>query len=281
MEQRQQQETQTEQASPWLEQAKDVFYNTPRGQAQEALETKELDFVGPLLEALQKEGLRQRRRRIRITIGVSTYILFMLFVAITTRHFGGMGGIGGMTGLLISAAAATQQQKGMVRSLAQFDDIRIVGPLAELLEMLDADTGAVAEGALVRLLPRLQASDAAKPFTAQRQALYRALKRKNAALVTAILKALEQIGDYQALPYVEKLLEGEGQAAKDPQVQEAARECLPFLQQLAQQEQARQTLLRAAAATPETHSETLLRPASGVPTVDPEQLLRAGIGNEE
>ncbi len=244
--------------------------------AQQQLAAARADTVDSLLADLKREGQKQKRRRNGIYIGVTCYFLFMLTLAILTHDAHGMGAMGGMTGLLVTAAAATKAQKQAAKTLAQFEDLRIVGPLAEVLELLDKDTAAIAESALIRLLPRLQASDAHLLSEEQRKALCRALKRKNAALVIATLKALMQIGDAEALPYVEKLAQGEGLTARDPAVCQEAQDCLPFLRLRAEQEHARQTLLRAAGPTVETRADTLLRPASGgAVQIDPQQLLRA------
>ncbi|HZT42096.1 MAG TPA: hypothetical protein VFA07_07895 [Chthonomonadaceae bacterium] len=127
--------------------------------------------------------------------------------------------------------------------------------------------------ALIRLLPRLQASDAHLLNVEQRKSLCRALNDKSSKLVLAILKAFEQVGDAEALPYVQKLAEGKGRARTEKRIQEAAQACLPFLSRLAEQTQARQTLLRAA-GTSQAAEGALLRPASGAPTTDSSQLLR-------
>ncbi|HZO89820.1 MAG TPA: hypothetical protein VFB38_15940 [Chthonomonadaceae bacterium] len=225
----------------------------------------------------QEAAKRKKRRRIFVTI-IVCYIVFVLGMAII---FEGkldpalFNSIGSMSGLIGAAFAVSQAQRNAAKKLAEFEDIRVVGPLAEALEFGDKNIRAVAEDALIKLLPRLQASDASLLNEEQRACLNRALKGKNGALAKAILKAYEQVGDEKALPFVQKLAAGEGRAAKDASIRTAAQECLPYLEKLVAQQRASQTLLRAADAA-ETPPDVLLRPAEGgVSSTAPEQLLRA------
>lgn len=175
------------------------------------------------------------------------------------------------------AAAVSQSQKRGVSVLAQFDDVRAVGPLVDSLKYQDRTVTKTAEAALTRVLPKLRASDAEMLNDNQRDALtgYLRLEKcaKQKALILAILKAYEQVGDGRALPFVRNL------AAPDPAwmafraVTLAARECLPYLEARAEKERQAQTLLRAV-ENPVSDSEILLRPASGVSSLDQELLLR-------
>jgi len=87
--------------------------------------------------------------------------------------------------------------------------------------------------------------------------------------------------DEKAIPYVEKLAAGEGRAAKDSRVREAAEACLPFLRQRAEQERSRQTLLLRAAGVAGAPPDVLLRPASGATETEPQHLLRASRSGED
>ena len=86
-----------------------------------------------------------------------------------------------------------------------------VGMLAELLEDPDLHIRSMASIALIPLLYRLKPKDAEILDDAQRFALYNRLKLKKAKrdslLKMAILKALESIGDADALPYVTQIVE--------------------------------------------------------------------------
>lgn len=240
------------------------------------------EALDALLALVQQEAAKRKTKRRRILIGLTIYFVFVIgmtvLISVAKGHLdtGLFGSIGSMSGLIAAAFAVSQAQKNATRKLAEFEDIRIVGPLAEALEFGDKNMRAIiTEEALIKLLPRLQASDAHLLNEDQRACLNRALKGKNTQLVLAILKAYEQVGDEKALPCVEKLAEGEGRSGKDERVQAEAIECLPHLKARIEQQRASQTLLRAsdAIATP---PEVLLRPAEAtVSDTPPEQLLRA------
>lgn len=89
-----------------------------------------------------------------------------------------------------------------------------------------------------------------------RQSAADALGGRDADLILAILRALEQVGDEKALPAVERLVEIEPYH----KVGRAAEACLPALRQRVEQARLAQTLLRPASA-PNAPSEVLLRPA--------------------
>lgn len=177
----------------------------------------------------------------------------------------------------------TPQQTELARMLAKFDDVQAVGRLAEALEWPDVETRHLAAEALTRLLPRLKASDAALLNPAQRACLYEALTPANvsgnAVFQVAILQGLQQIGDADAVPYVQRLANMTPNSASRKWVQETAQECLPFLLERAEQRRSHQTLLRASAPAG-TPSEMLLRPAGGTPETDPQKLLRASSADE-
>lgn len=161
--------------------------------------------------------------------------------------------------------------------LGKSADLRAVGVLVDGLKIAQNQ----ARDVLIPLLPRLQASDAPLLDREQRHILNRFLghktffpNRDNMALVLAILKAYEQVGDEEAIPSVEKLAAGQGYGARSRDIREAAKACLPYLQQRAAQQHARQTLLRASGASG-VAGENLLRAADNVSAADPQQLLRA------
>jgi hypothetical protein len=116
-------------------------------------------------------------------------------------------------------------------------------------------------------------------------------------LTCAVLKALEQVGDVRALPVVRRLCQPYGKSRtlseiilsslrqggfraalqqeehQINRVQQAAQNCLPFLEQRAEQKERQETLLRPSAAV--VHPETLLRPMTALPDTEPvEQLLQ-------
>jgi hypothetical protein len=179
---------------------------------------------------------------------------------------------------LIANVTHLRRDAKAIHTVAELDDIRSVGPLAEALTLQNAGIQRIAETALIRLLPRLRASDAHLLNTEQRSYLYRALDGKNDELTLAILQALEQVGDGAAFPYVKRLAEGKGRAARNSHILEAATECLPSLWQRAANERASSELLRAG-DQPDTPADILLRPAAGAADTAPQQLLRASVSD--
>lgn len=160
------------------------------------------------------------------------------------------------------------EQRAEVERLAASDDVRAVGPLIDALKSSDRQTRAVIENALIRLLPRLLAADSEILNVEQRNVLYRALQGMNTELILAILRAFEQVGDGNAIPYVDRLASGmgKGQVVRDKRVREAAQMCLPFLAARLSRQRGSQTLLRASSA-PAPPTDNLLRAstAPGVP----------------
>ena len=167
-----------------------------------------------------------------------------------------------------------------IQSLADTNDIRLIGSLAETLEARSSPFRAVkaalgfsagarreeSRAILLKLLPALRVSDSATLGISQKRALARALNFNDPELTLAILKAQEQIGGVEALPFVENLARGRGDVSRDWQIMEAAKECLPFLQMRMEDRQA---------------SAQLLRPVNNaVNPTDAQQLLRA-TPNEE
>jgi hypothetical protein len=248
-----------------------------REEAERRLHKFGPDSVQELLSILALEREKRKKQK-KIAIGiVLAYILIMVTISIFAHKSGPMGSMGSMVGVVAAAFAISQAQKSVTLVLAQLEDVRTVGVLAEALEYRDPRIVQAAKTTLLRLLPQLKASDSGMLNTEQRAALNRALERENADLVIAILKALEQVGDSQALPVVQRLADGERWAAASSRIRVAAQECLPALLLRSEEERSRQTLLRASsgAETELTPSDMLLRPASGAGMTAPHELLRS------
>jgi len=231
----------------------------------------ELDAVlGILREESQNRAIR-KKRFIGIFLGI---IIILIVVSLLTHDRHLFNSFGSYIGLLSMGAAASQQQKSAVAVMARFNDVRAVGPLAEALEFKDKDMLPLTEQTLIRLLPLMKASDAALLSPDQRAYLNRAVRGKNTALILAILKAWEQVGDIKAIEEVEKLAAGRGHGGRNPKVVAAAQECLPFLRQSAERQQIGSQLLRASDGNL-TPSDILLRPAMPHASTEPaDQLLR-------
>lgn len=259
--------------------------------AQAELERLGANKMEVLLALLKKEAEDRRKRHRYVGIGVAAYLLLALSLLIVPMLFGGKPitdlfkhELGGMIGLIFVMLAFTSAQKNATRELKEFEDKRVVGAWAAALEYDDKEIVATAKEKLIQLLPQLNASDADLLDKEQRANLYKALnqppnKKKNETTVLheAILTVLQQIGDEEALPHVEKLAKGEGRVGQYQIVREKAHECLPYLEKRVAQIRASQTLLRPSSAMDASlsGSDVLLRPATYSGETAPQELLRA------
>jgi hypothetical protein len=180
-----------------------------------------------------------------------------------------------MAGIVATGYFAKRGDRA-ARRLAAHSGVEVVGPFVDLLGLADEGIRPGVIGVLTRILPRMRASDSDRLNERQWASLLKTLDMRHARMqgdfMVAILKAVEQIGGPQALPYVERL------AHTDPirryyqvRVKEAAQDCLPYLQERTRREQQSNKLLRVAAIA----DDGLLRPADGQSSSDPERLLRA------
>lgn len=178
--------------------------------------------------------------------------------------------------------ALSPKQVKAAKQLAKESDVHGVGALAEALEWPDTQVRRIAGNALISLLPQLRASDAGLLGPRQRECLHNVLKMRNAAsesaLMLAILKAWEQVGDASALPVVERLARSSALTNRQRRVRDAALQCLPYLHNRADATRGHQTLLRASSPSEIAPVEVLLRPAQASVESDSGQLLRAGSG---
>ena len=181
--------------------------------------------------------------------------------------------------------ALTGRDKRRTLQLAGYEDRRAVGPLLEALLYNDDEVVKAATFALIRLLPQLRATDRHLLSAEHRSFMNDLLGAgipvsapAKSLLILAILKALEQVGDIEALSSVEKLSNGEGRG-KDPIVRKAAIECLPFLEEAARQRLEQTTLLRASQTS--ISAEGLLLPAAPGLNDHADQLLLGTVHNVE
>lgn len=247
---------------------------------QRAAALKVESLLTTLAEERRKQQCRTRRYQV---IGLSIVAVVLLCtgaVWIKTGKFPSdiLSSFSSMAGLIGLTAAATRGQKQATRELAQFNDVRAVGPLAEALTFEDKQVRQVAKEALTRLLPRLQAGDAPLLNSEQRHILHRCLYRRkfrfDQNLALAILNALRQVGDERDLPVVQRLAQGTGKYDHSRKIQMEAQDCLPFLQKRAEEQAARQSLLRAA-VQPIARAEELVRPVMESMPEESWNLLRA------
>lgn len=219
-----------------------------RERARRAIQQMGAEAIDPLLILLEEEA-RKRRRRLRLhrKLGILLLVELVAIVVSAAFDFSWLSRLLMFLFCLLNAIVTfldltSDRHKAVARVLAEQNDLRTVGPLIEagshLIEVREE-----IEAALIRLLPRLKTSDSALLTSVQRTCLHTALQSENASFVVTVLQVLEQVGDGDALPHVEKLIGGKSKTAPDARVQEAAHACLPFLQQRAEQEHAAATLL--------------------------------------
>lgn len=233
-----------------------------------------------LLPVMERELTRVRRLIYLVWSCVVVYIVFILLDAIHHRWGRVVRDCGRICMFYLALAmpmSKSPRLKSLLSIVSNLDDKRLVGPLLQAQRYHEVRSAI--QTALLHLLPQLQHTDAFLLKDAERTLLYQSLNSTNPEYVLTVLKALEQVGDSKALPYVEKLVypadKQDKQNKRNEAVVQAAQECLVFLQQRIERQQISQSLLRPsdkATAVP----DTLLRSASATQDTEPAQLLRAG-----
>jgi hypothetical protein len=242
--------------------------------------------VQSLLQQLEEERRTHRQPAMRVAFLIGSWLIIVpytatqLYVTAMERNWP----VAAIWGLLFAFSTQmhrfvlSPKQSEAALKLARYDDVRAVGPLAEVLEWPNAEMRDVAADALTSLLPRLRASDVSLLNAQQRACLYRKLTpghaRSHLDLQIAILKALQQVGDDAAVRPVERLANMFAVTQRQRYLKQAAEECLLFLRERADLTRASQTLLRASSRVT-TSPDLLLRAATDGPETPQEQLLRA------
>jgi hypothetical protein len=247
--------------------------------------------VTRLLRGFQDESGRYRRRlrgAIRLVIGgaVTVTLVNAFAVLIAARQgaqtlpFAFLLASWLLYGLILCAAPIGVFKARVARDrlrdrLAGYDDIRVIGPLAEMLQAPDPALHGAASEALIRLLPRLRRADAPLLNAEQRDSLcsvLRANRREETDLAIAILDAFAAVGESDVLTLVERLAEMTGRTRRQRAVRAAALATLPTLKEHVEQARASGTLLRPSDGC--SSPDTLLRPVSQTAPSDPQSLLR-------
>lgn len=180
------------------------------------------------------------------------------------------------------AAVARRERLKLTRSLAQYDDVRGVGPLVEALFLRSPLARREAASALKRLMPRLRPGDTGLLNRSQRLQLLRflgqsmaSLHPQDADLSLAILAAYRAIGDGSELSTVKRIAYGRGGGESEARVRAAAQEYVELVERREEEQVQAHTLLRGADC-PRDGGATLMRAASGeTGAADPHALLRA------
>lgn len=158
----------------------------------------------------------------------------------------------------------TPAHRAIASLLGEMKDPRFIGPAVEMVLESNVKASNATMNSILRALKRmtrqLRADQSEMLTKKQKQALLTLLQTPYAdfELMVSILKALEQVGDADAIPVVERLTE---QSVEKVRI--AAEECLGTLRVRARQNEQAQTLLRAC-ANASIAPETLLRPACAV-----------------
>lgn len=242
-----------------------------------------------VLQQLHDEARRRRRRNryLQQACILSAALMVTVFVTVWIKK-GELPAdlvalFGSLTGFTGCAYGATAKYRQAAKAAAQLDDARAVGPLVDSLILGDRELRAVAVSALIRLLPRLKASDSALLSQDQRKSLCRIVQKACCAAPTALcdreidlavaaLKAFEQVGDVSVLTCVENAARYPAYGAAQ-QVTDAAETCLPFLKERIERDRAGRSLLRAS-DEPSMPADILLRPASETGETNSRELLR-------
>ena len=227
----------------------------------------------------RRHGLSRSSLAVMVALSVSmlpaSWLLLALAVALRSPALTLVSGVVPFLGLLalLRVIMTLNAQRVVLHQLSGYDDVRVTGPLVSALRHPDKGLRHAAQITLTRVLPCLTLADAAQLTPACRARLYRYLTPDHAErspdFICAILKVLEQIGDQKALDSVSILaygrsVYGRSLSPMQKQVQQAARECLPFLSVRIEQAQVSQSLLRATQEPTETSAaaDVLLHPVS-------------------
>lgn len=247
-----------------------------RAAAEQSLRHFGPKIVEVILRVLEDEPRRRRRRRaLTITLSLSAGLLvfFGFLLSLHNLTYGMVLGtwIGfGLFYLLWSSDRFKNMTAGETAGvLAQYDDLRAIGPLLEALNCPEPDIRVLSEMALARLLPRLTAADSGLLNEEQYLCLFRALHSRYTDLVVSVIRAFREIGDERALLTVRHLAERPPRTPRQQFIHHAAQECLPVMQERLERERVANILLRPT--SPPT--ETLPRPVMTDPNHDPALLL--------
>jgi hypothetical protein len=236
------------------------------------------DVLVSIMRQEEQQRKSLRKQQYKIDAGI---LLFFVVAALCVYHIDdrwtGIYVLAGSTTFVLSRVMVRSRRVNRTHTTAayllakHFEDVSIVGPLAEALEYRSKRVREAATAALIRLLPRLQTTDSDLLNSEQRDSLHRALMGNSPELVLAVLGALDQVGDSRAIPNVEVLAAGLGVAAGDRRIRDMAQQTLLVLRQRVELQRAPQTLLRAATS----EGGDLLRTATGGGDPEATVLLRA------
>ena len=240
--------------------------------------SKLIEYGDPGMEALLNtlSTMEKQRKKNPSNIAICFAFLFAIILIVSVlTHFRDFGGFfSSFTAVLAGTSVIGTSQKQGAKLLAQLDDVRAVGVLTDALVWKDASLASDARNALTRLLPKIKESDAALLPPERRKILLKQFDDRNASstFLSAILKALEQVGEADDLPTVKRIASSE-KGSRFLSLTKAAQECLPYLQARIERKEQSTTLLRPSNAF-DPQPQTLLRPASPAPDEAASELIR-------
>lgn len=258
--------------------------------AEPQMSEQEHSAVQKLLAELEEESKKHRNPGMRLGFLIASWCLIVPYTGVQTviSLMGHQWGMGAMFAVMTGTAtqlhrfALSPRQSDVAKRLARYGSKKVIGPLIEALDWPDEAIRSLALDALTDLLPTLNASDTNVLNQKQRGILYRSLRMSYAIrherFLSAILEALEQVGDDEAVQSVGRLADAHAWHPAQKRIRQKAADCLPSLSIRAETNRASMTLLRPSSAS-EMSPDTLLRPMEERPDEAPEQLLRAS--NEE
>ena len=235
------------------------------------------EYLESLARRFQRASRRHRMRvRRAIWLGVSSALVLMavnvaalLALLQTERYpFAAMWGLWLLNAVVLAFCIAyplrsAQERRTIAVRLAGYEDVRVVGPLIELLTASDKHLRKTARIGLIRLLPRMTPDDAHWLTNEQMERMGQVLEQAEAQpeLADATLRAFAQVGDSSVLPLVRRVAEMRAHTSQHRALRAMARECLPLLCARVQHETARQTLLRVPRDGKRAPNADLLRPS--------------------
>jgi hypothetical protein len=252
---------------------------------------KQQDVSGILAQAKQKMRLKRKRfwsMFLLTVVGPVAGIVYLLFFALELALAKGLHPalLMLLTGMLACSLFIKAHLSGL-----DFDALELahqcgIRAIPSLMEALNEASGPKQfqqlYDALADLLRQLKPGDAPLLTRPHRKQLNWILEHAietsytqhlPETVVLAVLKAWEQVGDVEALPYVEKLAHWKPRNEREKHFQQAAQACLPYLQASANLITEQQTLLRPSHAQ-NLLTDTLLRPAHFTDEAPHEELLR-------
>ena len=271
-------------SNAWVQEAAVQNSIAPQTQVEAQVEDSRLNeepHVEALARRFQQASRRHRlrvRRAIWLGVGSGAALMIANTVALITllqteRYpFAPMWWMWVLNALVFAACVvyplrSARTRRALAAQLAAYEDVRAVGPLAELLTVSDPQLRKTARVGLIRLLPRLTPQDAHWLQPEQRDVLCQALEdaERQPELAEAIVRAFAQVGDAGVLASMQRVAEMRAPAGRHKLLKATARECLPILRARIQQAGARQSLLRPH-QPPLADPAVLLRPASPADT---------------